>query len=121
MIIGFEQITQNLAPTVAHICAELLAAKFRDEHVGSQKLIKNTDLRVFLSKAGHKMSEVQLRQVIHYLRINFKFSDENLNKGYICAKQKGYYLSFNEEENRKYKLSVRQRWIAIKEIDDSMQ
>lgn len=120
MIIGFEQITQNLPPTLIKVYAELLSVEIRTYHVGVDKKVSNRTLVKYLFQHGHSVREPQIREVIHYLRRHYKFVDDNLNIGIICANSKGYYLSFDKTDIWNYKESLRQRWQSIKEVYDSI-
>lgn len=121
MIIGFEQITENLPPILTKTYAELLSIEFRTKHTGIGKEAKNKTLSTFLLQHGHHVREVEVREVIHYLRKHYKFVDFDLNIGYICANSKGYFLTFDKVQIWNYKESLRQRWQSIKEIYDSIQ
>lgn len=117
MIIGFEQITANLPPVLIKTYAEILSLKFRDS---VDKAIKNAELARYLAENGHSVKEAEIRQVIHYIRVNYRFTSD-LSIGYICATSNGYFLSFDRNKLEKYKESLRQRWQSIKEVYDYLQ
>lgn len=121
MIIGFEQITANLPPTLVKTYAELLSIEIRTYHIGIGKEVKNKTLSKYLFQHGHTVREVQIREVLHFLRKHYKFVDSDLQVGFICANSKGYFLTFDKVEVWNYKESLRQRWQSIKEVYDSIQ
>lgn len=119
MIIGFEQITANLPPALIKTYAELVAIELRQSCFGKGNEIKNKEISAYLAKNGHEVREVQIREVIHYLRRNYRFVKEG-NACVICANSSGYYLTDNKEYIAEYKKSIKQRMDSIKEIYDSI-
>ena len=84
------------------------------QRVGRDKIISNSQIQKHFRNLGVKMPGARVRKIINYIRI------KGLVKGLI-ATSKGYYVSNDPGELKKYIHSLHQRESAIHEIRLSIQ
>lgn len=115
MIVNFEQITANLPPTSIHKYALCLSEKLKS-HYGVGNELNNAAMKKHLADNGYILTPAQVRQTLHYMRVHFMFANEEMNMCYICANQKGYFITNSQDEINRYKTSLQQRMNSINEI-----
>lgn len=77
--------------------------------VGKEKAITNTEIVAILKKEGYKLSEVRVRKIINYIRVNGIIER-------LIATSDGYYIANNEQEVRDYIESLKGREEAIRAV-----
>ncbi len=119
MIVNFEEITANLPHTSVHKYALCLADTLK-LHFGVGSEINNLQIRKYLLDKGYILTPAQARQTLHYIRVHFVFMTDEMTKCVLCANKKGYYLTDNQSDIDRYKLSLQQRINSISEILESI-
>jgi hypothetical protein len=105
MILGFEEYTAKLSDYERDTLLPVIL-KGLETKVGKENSITNPTMCKALKGAGYKISEPRMRKIINHIRIN----------GYIInliATGKGYYISHDIEERRKWKEGMRARAASI--------
>uniref|UniRef100_A0A6M3IUP4 Putative endonuclease n=1 Tax=viral metagenome TaxID=1070528 RepID=A0A6M3IUP4_9ZZZZ len=112
MIDLFEDITYELTPYELEQVA-LFVTSFQ-KRVGKDKIISNAQIQAHYKKLGGPMSGVRVRKIINYIR----------NEGLVSclvANSKGYYVSNDPEEVKRYINSLKQRERAIRDIREKLE
>jgi hypothetical protein len=65
-----------------------------------RKVVKNQELDAIIQEnlGTNPLHESGVRSLIHYIRLNVNFENEEGEKGWICGMSDGYYLSYNAME-----------------------
>jgi hypothetical protein len=112
-IINFEEYTSELNEMELK-CAYIIAERI-SRRVGVLRAVKNSAIaKYFLDQHKIRLGGARIRKIINYIR----------TKGFVpnlIATSKGYYVSTDPEEVRKYIYSLRQRSNAIARIADAME
>jgi hypothetical protein len=114
MLKGFENITQPLSDYERGKLLPVFIANFRDNNVGPGHAVSNRAIVSMLKSFGYKVTEIQVRKVINYIR----------NKGLLpglVANSDGYYITKDPEVIKKYIESLDGRANEIKRVKESMQ
>tara|TARA_R110002110_G_scaffold386393_1_gene598044 strand:- start:219 stop:563 length:345 start_codon:yes stop_codon:yes gene_type:complete len=105
MIIGFEEYTAKLSDyerdTLLPVIVKGLLTK-----IGKHHAITNKKMCVALTTVGYKISEPRVRKIINHIRVNGLIIN-------LIATGKGYYISHDIEERRKWKEGMRARAASI--------
>lgn len=111
-VINFDEYTHELTE-LERKCVDIMVERFRSRRVGSA--VKNSQIaKFFLDTHKIKLGGARIRKCVNYIRANGLVSN-------LVATSKGYYVTENPEEIRKYVYSLRQRSNAIKRIADAME
>lgn len=113
MITDYEKITEGLSKeeieTILPKVIELV--KWRK---GNTNAVTNKKLVNLLTAMGHDVTEPRIRKMINQIRL------KGLVKN-LLASSKGYYVSNDSEEIKKYVASLRERAAAINAIADELE
>ncbi len=116
MLVTFEEITADMQKGEMRVLSNLLINHMLDTCIMQGKIIKNAEIRRFFNEKGYKVTDTQVRQIIHNIRVNYVFS----NSYYICASQKGYLLTNDIAKITLFKKSLVQRTQSINEVINSI-
>ena len=113
MIINFEEITFELTDieveTTLPKVVEILSSA-----TNLQRAITNEKIIFLLKQQDIKCSSPRIRKIIHEIRIHHLVP-------HLIATSKGYYITSDIEEVRKYIVSLQQRIRSITEIITALE
>jgi hypothetical protein len=104
MITNFENITHGLTDKELRM-VELIVRGLRNK-IGKDRAITNPQMVKGLANLGHKTTAPRIRKMIHYIRLTGKVE-------YLVGTSKGYYITHDKNELRKYVESLEQRIASI--------
>ena len=108
MINGFEKETHDLSQYEISVLVPQVVEILKNK-IGKQNSITNDKIREIINQHKAILTNIRLRQIIHYIRI----------KGLVkclLATNKGYYISNDVEEFMSYMDSLAQRERSILSI-----
>ena len=100
--------TEQTAPLTEYERDTLLpiVARCLERHVGREAAITNAKMCDKMNAYGYELNEARTRKIINHIRINALVSC-------LIATGKGYYVSEDEAEIKKYIKSLKDREAAI--------
>lgn len=110
---NFEEITEGLSheETTVILPKVIELVKWRK---GKENAVSNKKLVNLLTAMGHNTNEARIRKMINQIRL------KGLVKN-LLASSKGYYVSNDPNEIKKYVESLRERASAINAIADELE
>lgn len=107
MIEGFESQTCELSPEELSLVPAFVRSF--NNHIGRDKAVTNKDIRAGFERCGVKLSDVRVRKIVNYIRVNDLVS-------LLLATSDGYFVATTEEEVASYICSLRERAMAIDRV-----
>jgi hypothetical protein len=113
MITNFENVTEGLSKTETTVILPKVIelVKYRK---GKNNAVSNKKLVNLLTAMGHEVSEPRIRKMINQIRLKGLVNN-------LLASSKGYYISDDPNEVKKYVASLRERASAINAIADELE
>lgn len=111
MIKSFEEITPELTDFEKDVLLPVMVNGL-SKKIGVKNVINNKQMKQGLLNSGYKVSDVRIRKLIHYIRVN------QLVKNLI-ANSKGYFIATNKEEVENFVESLQQRINSIETVKHS--
>lgn len=108
MLNGFSEQTKQLTDYEKNSLVPRIVTGLR-KIVGRERAITNSEIVARLKKEGYKLSEVRVRKIINYIRVNGIIER-------LIATSDGYYIANNEQEVRDYIESLKGREEAIRAV-----
>ena len=112
MLEGFLELTQPLTDQEKKLIP-LFIAGFKNK-VGKGQAVTNKEIISRLKEKDIRLSEVQIRKIINYIRNN------QLVPGLVAC-SKGYYITNDPEEIKSYINSLSGRENEIRRVKESME
>lgn len=121
MLVGFEQITEDLTQYEERIVLPLIVAGlFR--RVGKANSITGTQICRKVNESGrltnYKLTPVKLRKMISYIRITGRIQG-------LCSTSKGYFRANTKDElescSESLRQRIRQQMLALDALESQME
>lgn len=112
MLHGFEQITADLNEYERHVLLPIMA-KCLERKNGKEKAVTNREMCEKMAENGYEISDTRVRKIINYIRVMDLVPC-------LIATAKGYYVSKDEREIKRYIASLNDRAAAIMAVADSL-
>lgn len=113
MLSGFELITADLNEYEKDVLLPVMAKCLERKH-GKEKAITNRVMCEKMAESGYDIGETRVRKIINYIRVMDLVPC-------LVATAKGYYVSEDEREIKKYIGSLKDRAAAILAVADSLE
>ena len=113
MITNFEELTKELNEYEKQKLLPVILKGLKTK-IGKSNAVTNLHIVTELKKAGYKITDVRIRKIIHFIRVNSLISN-------LISTSKGYYITTDVEEFESYLKSLKQRMNSIYEIHQAME
>lgn len=113
MITNFEDVTEGLSKEETKIILPKVIELVRWRN-GKKNAVCNRQLVNILNALGHNVTEPRIRKIINQIRLKGLVNN-------LLASSKGYYVSNDPDEIKKYVASLRERALAINAIADELE
>lgn len=104
MITGFEEFTVELNDK-EKIIADRIAQGLR-HRIGVKNAITNKQIRLKLSKEGHRLADATIRKIVQYIR-------QHAIVKRVCSTSNGYFVAATDLELENWIKSMKQRARSI--------
>ena len=119
-ILFFEEETGELDAQELE-AAKIVAKRIR-LNLGKEKSASNKKIAAGLyAETGIRFGSARVRKIINHIRLHGMVKDDAGQTLCLVASSKGYHVSDNAEEIRKYVYSLRQRAHAIQEVAKAIE